>query len=327
MIITQTPYRISLFGGGTDFPEWYLSNRGSVLSFTIDKYCYISARILPPFFEHKYRIVYSKIETPNSIDKIRHPAVREAIRKYCPTHGLEIQHHGDLPARSGVGSSSAFAVGLIHALLKLTQVLNVNPEILARDSILLEREILRENVGIQDQVACSYGGFNYITFKSGEKSWRVEKLEPKREALEQIQENLFLMYSGVSRFSSDITSGTITSHKLRQEILSRLVDIAEQGRTIVQKSQSLDLFGELLHESWILKQKLNPLSVTPELASMYQSALENGATGGKVLGAGGGGFMLFWVPPSNQLRFRDFVKRYLHVPFKIESKGTQCILN
>jgi len=326
MIITRTPYRISLFGGGTDFPEWYSENKGAVLSFTLDKFCYISVRKLPPFFDHSYRVSYSKIETTRSAKEIEHPAVREAILRYFPHHGLEIHHHGDLPARSGVGSSSAFAVGLIHALLKLEKNTKITAELLAHESIALERDILNENVGTQDQIACSYGGLNYIEFSGGQNAWQVNNLYLTRDQKSLLESNLFLVYSGLSRISSDITAGTISENLSRRRILNKLVSIAEQGKNIIDSNSSLESFGELLHESWILKQQLNPLSITTELSEMYENGLKAGALGGKVLGAGGGGFMLFWVPDKKRARFKRFVKSYVHVPFAIEATGTTCIL-
>ena len=195
MIITKTPYRISLFGGGTDHPAWYKDNGGEVISFAIDKYCYLTARVLPPFFDHKYRIAYSKVEMIKNIDEIQHPAVREGIRKFCPDLALEIHHDGDLPARSGVGSSSAFAVGLINSL-SLLQNLELSSEDLANQAIILEQEILNENVGSQDQIACALGGLNYIKF-GGEQEWVSEKITLTPSMKNQIERRMVLVYSGI----------------------------------------------------------------------------------------------------------------------------------
>jgi D-glycero-alpha-D-manno-heptose-7-phosphate kinase len=325
MIITRTPFRVSLFGGGTDFPVWYQENEGAVLSFSINKYCYITARELPPFFQHRYRIAYSKVETVSSISEIQHPAVRESVRRYKSDVGLEIHHDGDLPARSGVGSSSAFAVGIIHALKYLSGEQNIAKEVLAKEAIHLEQEILRENVGSQDQIACSFGGINFITFGPKSDKWKVSKLELPKNRVEEIESRIALIYSGVSRTSSDISSGLLSNLRSRESLLLKTKELAEESRSLIESKQELDGLGELLDISWKLKQELNPLSVNAKLSQIYEEAKRCGALGGKILGAGGGGFLLFWLPSGHLENFRQRLGTDTLVPIRIDYEGSVVI--
>lgn len=327
MIITRTPYRISLFGGGTDFPEWYETQGGAVLSFTINRYCYISARILPPFFDHSYRVSYSVIETTKSIDEIKHPAVRESLRHYLPSEGVEIHHHGDLPARSGVGSSSSFAVGLIHALKLLARRTDVSKKDLADDAIFLEQKILNEVVGSQDQIACSFGGVNFISFHPGRKPWSIDPIRLSPERIREIQERMVLVFSGISRSSSDVSKTLVKNFSKKTIELERTFQLANLGRQLLTHDNDLDGIGDLLNESWELKKNLNPQSVNAKLLAIYENAIKLGATGGKILGAGGGGFMLFWIPEGGKRKFIEHFKSGMVVPFQIDNQGTTCILN
>jgi D-glycero-alpha-D-manno-heptose-7-phosphate kinase len=324
MIITKTPFRISLFGGGTDHPVWFKNHGGEVISFTIDKFCYLTTRILPPFFEYKYRIVYSKIETVKSINEIAHPAVRESIRKFCPNLSLEIHHDGDLPARTGIGSSSAFAVGLIHSLLLLNGS-SINNYDLANKAIDLEQNILLENVGSQDQIACAIGGMNYITF-SGDKNWNVQKIVVNKNLEDAIMDRVVLIYTGIPRNSSDIQSHLIINLNKKLKVMNRSIELARECKKIIQNYGDLDVIGEMLAESWALKKEMNNKAVTKELDMVWGKAKAAGALGGKVLGAGGGGFCLFWVKSGKR---KEFLKNFnfgLHVPINMSALGTQSIL-
>lgn len=325
MIITKTPYRVSLFGGGTDYPIWFNKFGGQVVSFTIDKYCYLTTRILPPFFEHNFRIAYSVVETHKKFSAIKHPAVREAIRKYCPDLSLEIHHDGDLPARSGVGSSSAFAVGLIHSL-KLLNGEPVTSKDLADEAIYLEQEILQENVGTQDQVACALGGLNYINFNNFS-GWNAEKIEVNQSYINKIESRMVLIYTGVNRISSDIQSYLFTDFDSKIPILNRTAQLAKDCKLILEQSGDLDLIGEMLAESWELKRAMNAHAVTPELDEVWDRAKKAGALGGKVLGAGGGGFCLFWVKGDGRVEFLRKFNLGTYVPVNIVHEGSTCILS
>jgi D-glycero-alpha-D-manno-heptose-7-phosphate kinase len=320
MIITRTPYRISLFGGGTDHPEWYRENGGAVVSFTIDKYCYINLRELPPFFDHSYRISYSKIEMKKELNQIEHPAVRESFRKYAPDLNLELHHLGDLPARSGVGSSSAFAIGIINALHALKKK-TVSKIELTNMAIELEQRILNENVGTQDQIACASGGINYIKFGPGE-SWIVEKINLSPKYIKEIESRIVLIYSGIDRSSSDITASLLESIGSKSKVMSRTQQLAQECKTIFEKEGDLTLIGPMLNEGWQLKIMANPLAVNENLEKIFLKAAKAGAEGGKILGAGGGGFLIFWVDPKNRGKFIEKMQPELIVPFCISFDGS-----
>jgi len=325
MIITKTPYRVSLFGGGSDHPAWFRENGGEVVSLAIDKYCYLSTRILPQFFDHKFRIVYSKIETPDNYLDIKHPAVRMGIKKYAPTDFLEIQHHGDLPARSGVGSSSAFAVGLIHSL-RLLKGINTNQSELANDAIALEQVDLKENVGSQDQIACALGGINSISFYADGK-WKASPIPLKDESVSEIEERMVLVFSGVSRISSDISKNFLVDLKSKTKAMNRTIELAYECKKILNSGADLDQLGDMFNESWTLKRALNPDSVNPKLQELWDRANLAGALGGKVLGAGGGGFCMFWVKRGGREAFIKKLGPVVHVPAKISFMGSTCLLN
>jgi len=323
MIITKTPYRISLFGGGSDHPKWYKKHGGEVISFAIDKYCYISTRILPPFFDHKYRISYSKIETVDHFEKISHPAVREAIRKFSPDLSLEIQHHGDLPARSGVGSSSAFAVGLIHSLLALKGQ-EISWQLLANEAIKLEQVDLSENVGSQDQIACALGGFNYLNF-GGASEWQATPIKTNSNFIDLFMDRVILIYTGIPRKSSDIQKTLLENLELKARAINRIIQLSRESRIIIENHSNLDFIGEMLDESWSIKREMNPAAVTATLEEFYAKAKSAGAIGGKVLGAGGGGFCMFWVKEGEK---KSFLKKFnigLNVPVKMSNEGSLCL--
>jgi len=324
MIITKTPYRISLFGGGTDHPLWYKKHGGEVISFAIDKYCYISTRILPPFFDHKYRIAYSKVETVNDFTKILHPVVREAIRKYSPDLSLEIHHDGDLPARSGIGSSSAFTVGLINSLLLLKEKVISSCE-LANEAIVLEQMDLKENVGSQDQIACALGGMNYIEF-GGNSDWEATPITLESSFQETITNRIVMVYTGITRTSSDIQANLLIDLDKKFNTMQRTTELTRECRKIFEQRGDLDVIGEMLIESWSLKREMNNLAVTPALEDVWEKSISAGALGGKVLGAGGGGFCMFWVKEDGQEEFLSNFKMGTHVPVQISSTGSTCIL-
>lgn len=324
MIITKTPYRISLFGGGTDHPAWFKRHGGEVISFAIDKYCYISTRVLPPFFEHKFRIIYSKIETVDSFEKILHPAVREAIRKYSPNLFLEIHHDGDLPARSGIGSSSAFTVGLINCLSILqNRVISIRE--LANEAIELEQIDLKENVGSQDQIACAVGGMNYIKF-GGTLNWESSPVSLRADFQESITNRIVMVYTGINRISSDIQANLLVNLDQKSVPMQRSVELARQCRTLFEQEGDLDLIGGMLSESWSLKRKINSQAITPELDEIWEKAKSAGAIGGKVLGAGGGGFCMFWVKEDGREEFLNKFNLGTHVPVRISNIGSTCVL-
>jgi D-glycero-alpha-D-manno-heptose-7-phosphate kinase len=324
MIITRTPYRVSLFGGGTDHPNWYQKNGGAVLSFAIDKYSYINVRELPPFFDHNYRVAYSKVETGKDISDIKHPAVREGFKKFASTSNLELHHHGDLPARSGVGSSSAFAVGLIQALLALDGR-EVAPHELAQMAIDFEQITLGETVGSQDQIACAMGGINYIEFGPGD-SWKTHKLDLSPNYLKQIEDRIVLLYSGIDRLSSDISKTLLENLESKSKIMNRTQELAKECREIFLQGGDLSAIGPMLIESWELKKEMNPAAVTPLLEDFFTRAKSAGADGGKILGAGGGGFCLFWVDPSKRASFINLMVPAVAVPIRISQEGSTRII-
>jgi len=323
MIITKTPYRISLFGGGTDYPLWFEQHSGAVLSFAIDKFCYISVRDLPPFFSHKYRISYSIIESTNTVDEIQHPVVREAIRKYALTHSLEVQHHGDLPAMSGVGSSSAFSVGIINSLLTLQGKI-IDSSYLANEAINLEQNILNEIVGSQDQIACAVGGINFIEFQPQSK-WKLSPLKISPDRIAELEQRIVLLYSGKARNSSEVSKGLIDNLKKQEKLMLRTMSLAEQGNKLISGNFDLDTIGAMLSESWEIKKVMNPLSTTDQIEDVFSSGIKAGALGGKVLGAGGGGFCMFWVKKDERVNFLREMPNLVNVPIKISPVGSVIV--
>ena len=323
MIITKTPFRISFFGGGTDFPAWYKENGGAVLSTTIDKYCYISLRRLQPFFSHKHRIVYSKQENVNEINEIIHPAVRETFRFMNITEGLEVHHDGDLPARSGLGSSSSFTVGLLHALYALKGKM-ITKKQLALEAIHIEQNMIKENVGSQDQVAVAFGGFNKITF-DGYHNIAVIPITISQAKLQQFREYLILFFTGFVRFATEIEGEKIKQAKRKEYELKTMREMVDEAINILNEETDLTDFGKMLHESWKLKKSLSDKVSASHVDEIYQTATKNGAIGGKLLGAGGGGFILFFVKPDDRERLKKALGSLLHVPFQFDTTGSQVI--
>ena len=325
MIIVRTPFRISFFGGGTDYPVWFRQNGGAVLSTTIDKYCYITCRKLPPFFEHKHRIVYSKLEYVKSLQEIQHPAVKAILQYKKIEDGLEIHYDADLPARSGLGSSSAFTVALLHALYSLEGKM-VSKHQLAGEAIYIEQEIIKEHVGSQDQIAAAYGGFNKISFnKDG--AFDVDPVMISREKLSLLQDHLLFFFTGITRFASDVAARQIEETPNKQNQLHELSKLVEEGISVLanDKEDEMSDLGKLLHEGWMIKKSLTDKISNPAIDDLYNTALANGAIGGKLIGAGGGGFMLFFAEPRYHDKLKQVFSHLLHVPIKFENSGSQVI--
>ena len=325
MIITKTPFRISFFGGGTDYPDWYKLHGGAVLATTIDKYCYISLRQLPPFFEHKHRIVYSKIENVQDIQEIEHPAVRAVMQWAGVSRGLEIHHDGDLPARSGLGSSSSFTVGLIHAL-KALDGLNFSKRQLAKNSIDIEQTLIGESVGSQDQISAAYGGFNRIDFHR-DNTFTVESLILTAKRSQELHSHLMLCFTGFSRIASQIAKSKIDNLSKRETELHKMREMVDEGIYILQNNEGrIEDFGKLLNASWQYKRSLSDQVSTPEIDALYALAIKAGAIGGKILGAGGGGFMLIFAKPEKHHAIREALSGLVHVPFNFENSGSRVVL-
>lgn len=324
MIITRTPFRISFFGGGTDYPAWYRQfGEGMVLSTTIDKYCYIFFRAFPPFFEHRLRVVWSKIELANHPDQIEHPSAREVLKFFGIKDGVEIHHSGDLPARSGLGSSSAFTVGLIHALHAFGGKM-VDKHQLAKDAIHLEQNILREAVGSQDQTAAAFGGFNKITFGKND-DLTVSPITLSRERMRHLEDRLMLFFTGFSRTANDVVPEQIRNTPSREKELNAMLDLVYKAHGILNSDKSLDDFGALLDTQWQLKKAMSSVITNPQLDEIYEKGMKAGALGGKLLGAGSGGFMLFYADPEKQSQIKQALSDFLHVPFRFENAGSQVV--
>lgn len=325
MIITRTPFRISFFGGGTDFPVWYRENGGAVLSTSIDKYCYVSLRKLPPFFDCKHKIVFfSKQEAFNGLDEIEHPAVRETYRFMDVQDGLVMQHDGDLPSHSGLGSSSAFTVGLLHALYALRGKM-VSKKRLAMEAIHIEQHMIGEAVGSQDQTASAFGGLNKIVF-SAQNTIEVRPFVITAEKSAYLQSCLMLFFTGFARFAVEIEQDKLRQLDKKKHELSLMMSIVDAAADILDGDLSgYDDFGVLLHESWLLKKRLSKKVSTNVIDEIYAKGLNSGALGGKILGAGGGGFILFFVRPEDRERLREGLSPLLYVPFRFDSLGSQVI--
>jgi D-glycero-alpha-D-manno-heptose-7-phosphate kinase len=325
MIITRTPLRISFFGGGTDYPIWYRQFGGSVLSTAIDKCCYITCRRLPPFFEYHSRVSYSKIENVNENSAIDHPSVRGCLKYLGVDEGVEIHHVADLPARTGLGTSSAFTVGLLLGLYALRDQMR-NKYALAADAIHVEQEVIGEAVGSQDQISAAYGGFNRINFKV-DGGFEVKQILISRDRCAALQQHCALYFTGFSRTASEIAKEQIrmTPHRKHElEVMLQMVDEAEA--IVTNPNRSLDEFGHLLHECWQVKRKLTGSITNSNLDEIYEAGRSAGALGGKLLGAGGGGFMLFFVPPERRQALRMRLKNLLCVPVGFSNRGSHVVV-
>jgi len=324
MIITRTPFRVSLFGGGTDYPAWYLENGGAVLGTTIDKYCYLSLRKLPPFFEHKHRIVYSKIENVSEVSQIEHPAVRAVMLEYPLEYGIEVHHFSDLPARSGLGSSSAFTVGLINALRGVEGKIST-AHYLGTEAIRIEQEVIKEKVGSQDQIWAAHGGTNFIEFQQNGRV-DINKLIMRPGSHSQLNDHILLFFTGFTRIAETIAVKKIANLKKKHQQLMLLHQMALEARNILQ-SQTPDFskVGRMLDDAWQLKRELADGISTSAIDEIYLKGIKAGALGGKLLGAGGGGFMMFFAPPETHECIRRALHKLIYVNCNIGSEGSKVV--
>ncbi len=323
MIITKTPFRMSFFGGGTDIVDFFNEYGGSVISTTFDKYCYVTVRHLPPFFDYTTELVYSKIERLNRIDDMIHPMVRNSM-KYLDMHELRINYESDLPARSGLGTSSSFCVGLLNAFYNLKGK-TPDKKKLADDAIYVERIMCNESGGWQDQIAASFGGFNRIDFRDN--NYIVKPINISNKRKEELNNNLLLFFTGFTRFSSDIQENNFTQTKEEKyTILKQMLSLVDEAQVILEDDKkNLDDFGILLDKTWKLKRKTGKKVSNNSIDECYNKAIKSGALGGKLLGAGAGGFLVFYVKKENQQNVKNALCDLLYVPFKFENEGTTVI--
>lgn len=322
MVITKTPFRMSFFGGGTDIESFFREHGGAVISTTFDKYCYVIVRHLPRFFDYKTHLTYSKMEYVSEYDEIDHPVIREAM-KMLDIHEIHLTYDADLPARSGLGTSSSFAVGMLNSFYCLKGKY-ADKKKLADDAIYLERTACREAGGWQDQIAASYGGFNRINFSAGGYEVTPVIISPERK--KKLEGNLLMFFTGFVRNSSEVQSKNGETSAGKTEKLLRILEIVDRAeKVLVSQGKNLDEFGMLLNESWRLKKKTGSFVSTDAIDGFYEKGIKAGALGGKLLGAGSGGFLIFYVPEEKQEQVRLALKELLYIPFHFEDSGTQVI--
>ena len=327
MIITKTPYRLSLFGGGTDYPAWYNNHPSKCISAAMNHHCYVHVKPLPPFFDHNIHITYSKIENVNSVDDIDHPAIRACLKFRNKTGNITIGHDGDLPARSGIGSSSSFTVGLLNALYHL-QKESLTKEQLAQKAITVEQDLIGENVGIQDQIMAAHGGIQLISMSSD--GWKTEDFSMSNEYKKYLESHIMLGFSGVSRLAEVHAKKNVDNIKEGKidNLLLEMANSTNEAIIMLAKEKEMSIIGELLDTAWSIKRNLADGVTQKWIDNIYFSAIENGAYGGKLMGAGGGGFFMFLVPPSLQEHFKKTMKEIkVWVPFQFDNNGSQVILN
>lgn len=326
MLICKTPFRVSLFGGGTDLPKWFKKNKGMTVSFTIDKYCYLSLRRLPNLFPFKYRLRYFKDEIRSRLNDIKHPSIKAILKNFhISDHGLELVHSSDIPGLSGLGSSSAFTVSLIN-LIFIYKNIKLNKCQLAKKSIFIEHDILKESVGFQDQYACAYGGFNSINYSSDKIS--VKKIKISRNRLNNLTNNCLLVYSGIQRKSQIIERDKIKNLNKENKYLEKIHNISIEGKKILESNsnQYIQIIAELLNETWVNKKNLSQMVTNTKIEKLYNFGIENGAIGGKLLGAGGGGYILFLSKnTSEQKKLIRKLGKKVFFKFKIDDDGSQII--
>lgn len=322
MIITKTPFRMSFFGGGTDMESFFMENGGAVLSTTFDKYCYVNVRHLPRFFDYSTELSYAKIERVTDVNDIQHPAIREAM-KMLDMHEIRLTYEADLPARSGLGTSSSFAVGMINAFYALKGKY-ADKKKLADAAIYLERELCKEAGGWQDQIAASYGGFNRINFNSD--GYEVLPLIINPERKRQLNNNLMMFFTGFTRFSSDVQKANASNKADKVNQLKEMLALVDEAeKVLVDKQSDLDEFGRLLDHTWRIKRKTGNTVSTNSIDELYDKGLKAGALGGKLLGAGGGGFLVFYIEPDKQEKVKKAMEDLLYIPFEFEDGGTRVI--
>ena len=324
MIITRTPLRISFFGGGTDIPAWYIEHGGMVLSTTIDKYQYITCRRLMPYWDYKHQFFYgSAYEMVSELAEIRHPSIRETLRYFDIDYGLDMHYNTDIPARSGMGSSSAFTVGLVNALHGMKGKMP-NKRKLAMDAIHIEQDLIQETVGSQDQIAAAFGGLNHIEFKQGG-GFFVHPVTISKKRKEELECHLVLIFSGFSRFASEVEKKKIANLSQKESVLHEMQGMVQEALDILTGDGDLSEFGKMLDHTWRLKRSLSDGVSTSAIDELYERGVKAGAIGGKLLGAGGGGFFLFFCEPDKQAQLLESLKGYLHIPFHFEENGSQVI--
>jgi D-glycero-alpha-D-manno-heptose-7-phosphate kinase len=326
MVITRTPFRMSFFGGGTDMLDYFKDKKGAVISTTFDKYCYVNVRHLPRFFEYSTELSYSKIERVTDIEKIEHPAIRNAM-KMLDMHELRLTYEGDLPARSGLGTSSSFAVGMLNAFHSLKGKYASKKE-LAQEAIHLERDLCAEAGGWQDQIAASFGGLNRIDFEGD--SFDVKPIIISADRKKELNDNLLMFFTGFTRISSDVQKSNLAKtedeKKKKYELLDQMYSLVGEAESILEdKTRDMNDFGKLLDYTWKLKRQTGKAITTSNIDCLYEKGLKAGATGGKLLGAGGGGFLIFYVQPQYQAAIHEAFSDLLYIPFQFENTGTRVI--
>jgi D-glycero-alpha-D-manno-heptose-7-phosphate kinase len=328
MTVVRTPFRISFFGGGTDYPAWYKEHGGAVLSTTIDKYCYITCRELPPFFDHNHYLVWSKIEKVKQNHEIEHPAIRGIFNFLNIDKGVEVSHTADLYARSGLGSSSSFCVGLINAIYAMRGEV-IDKQNLALRSIHVEQNVLGESVGSQDQVAASFGGLNIIEF-GGDEHIRVTPLDIKKDRKDELQNNLIMFFTGIKRVASDVAKEQVKKTEEKESDVEKRLHsmrkLVDDAVGVLKNGSSIDEFGNMLHSTWELKRKLTSKISNPLIDDIYKEGRRAGALGGKLLGAGGGGFMLFYANPKAQEELKKKLHKLRAVPVSFDSTGSTVLM-
>ena len=321
MIITQTPFRMSFFGGGTDFPGFYKEHGGAVISTTFDKYCYVNVRHLPRFFDYSTELSYARTERVTDVEDIEHPAIREAM-KYLDMHEIRLTYEADLPARSGLGTSSSFAVGMLNAFYALKGKY-ADKRRLADEAIYLERTLCKESGGVQDQIAASFGGLNRINFSA--EGYEVNPIIISRERKRQLNRNLMLFFTGFSRLSADIQEATRQARSSKTQQLLEMLDLVDEAERVLTSGADLNEFGRLLDYTWKLKRGISDRISSNSIDSFYAKGIAAGALGGKLLGAGGGGFLLFYVEEEKREAVHKAMEELLYVPFQFESSGTRVL--
>ena len=323
MILTATPYRVSLFGGGTDYPEWFRENHGAVLGMAINKYCYVGVKRMPIGQDLRYRVQYSKVDDCMAVSEIKHPAVRGALQYFGVDTPLEFHCFGDFPGRAGLGSSSSFTVGLVHSIRTLLKLGNTDPWKLSDEAIFIEQDIIKEMVGCQDQILAAHGGLKYITFNNDGRTLRTLDLPTKR--LTELESSFVLVYTGIMRDAHLMAAKQVAEIPSKYEVLCRLAQLADEGMEILLNHKPLNVIGEMLNEAWELKRALCSEVSSPDIDALYERGLSCGALGGKLLGAGGGGFMLFFVPPEHRQEFMAMIGSPC-ATFKVSHQGTRVVI-